>query len=74
MTQFMQVLISERHVVIRSTCTQLPYVLVSNDRVIAKSNLMALWLYGLTNKFVNWPVGAHGIRFAIGDKHQSVAV
>ena len=40
-------------------------------RVIAKSGLMALWPY--INKFGNWPVGAHVIRFAIGiDKHQPV--
>ena len=29
--EFMQVLISERHAVIRSTCAQLPIVSVSND-------------------------------------------
>ena len=35
--------------------------------VIAKSGLMALWLYSLTN------VGVHVIRFATGvNKHQSV--
>ena len=32
---------------------------------------MALWPYGYINKFGNWPVGAHVIRFAIGiDKHK----
>ena len=36
---------------------------------------MALWLYGLTNKFSNWPFGAHAIRFATGVyKHQSVCM
>ena len=37
-TQFMQVLISEIHAVIRSTCAELPFVSGSNDtccRVIA---------------------------------------
>ena len=44
-------------------------------RVIAKSGPVALWLNGLTNKFGNWPFGAHVIRFATGVyKHQSVCM
>ena len=36
---------------------------------------MALWLYGLTNKFGNLHFGAHAIRFATGvDKHRSVCM
>ena len=49
------------------------FVFMSSVRAIAKSGLVALWLYGLTNKFGNWPFGAHAIRFATGVyKHQSV--
>ena len=35
------------------------------------NGLLALWPY--INKFGNWPVGAHVIRFATGvDKHKSI--
>ena len=48
MTQFMQVLISERHAVIRSTCAQLPFVSVSNDMccsiAAALDKMALLWL------------------------------
>ena len=39
------------------------------ERVIAKSGLVALWPYIKFNKFGNWPVGAHVIRFAIERLH-----
>ena len=49
-TQFMQVLISERHAVIRSACAQLPFVSVNNDTccsvVIALGKMALLWLIG----------------------------
>ena len=47
-TQFMQVLISERHAVIRSVCAQLPFVSVNNGTccsvVTALGKTALLWL------------------------------
>ena len=47
--QFMQVLISETHAVIRSTCAQLPFVLVSNDTCCSVVTAQArLHFYGFS--------------------------